>query len=294
MKYLSLLFLVYWTNNNFAQKSIEPIALLGNDEILIDNSITSIVSKKSGKYIFRVISYKTKILIRYEEYSDPGLSLKNGRSTIWSNDGKLFMDGYYLNGLKNGKWIILENNGIYVEGIYKKNKKEGLWSSKKNSQLISEFNYKGDLLHGPFSIFDSIGIETISGVYHKGVVDIDSLKYFVPVIIKEPHLMDCSSLIFENDRDHCTLQKINETISRYARYPNYSKEKGIDGIQEVELKLDEKGKIYAIEILQEISQDITEEIQRVIKLLPEFIPKKINGLPVKSSYILPISFQLKV
>lgn len=45
MKYLSLLFLVYWTNNNFAQKSIEPIALLGNDEILIDNSITSIVSK---------------------------------------------------------------------------------------------------------------------------------------------------------------------------------------------------------------------------------------------------------
>ncbi|NBJ08736.1 MULTISPECIES: energy transducer TonB [Bacteroidales] len=81
------------------------------------------------------------------------------------------------------------------------------------------------------------------------------------------------------------------------KYPKEWDEACISGKVIAKLEIDKNGKVGNVEIIRctipdEFSENVKNEVQRVIKLLPDFIPAQKNGKTVKSYYILPISFKL--
>ena len=86
-------------------------------------------------------------------------------------------------------------------------------------------------------------------------------------------------------------------LSSNLKYPKEWNEACIVGKVIARLNIDKNGKIGDVEIIRcsipdEFSESAINEVQRVIGLLPDFVPALKNGEPVESYFILPISFKL--
>lgn len=81
-------------------------------------------------------------------------------------------------------------------------------------------------------------------------------------------------------------------ISKNIRYPKEAADRRIQGRVMVRFVVDTKGKVGQIEILKSSHIFLNVEAIRLCKLLPNFIPGRVNGKPVNVFYTLPITFQL--
>jgi TonB family protein len=76
------------------------------------------------------------------------------------------------------------------------------------------------------------------------------------------------------------------------QYPQLAIENKIQGKVYVQFVVEEDGSITNIKVLRGIGGGCDEEALRVIKLMPNWIPGKQNGKPVRVLYNLPIKFIL--
>ena len=76
-------------------------------------------------------------------------------------------------------------------------------------------------------------------------------------------------------------------------YPAAAKEKNISGKVNIRFLINTDGSIGNISVLKSINPELDEEAIRVIKLLPVWIPGKLEGTPVKVWYSMPVTFTLK-
>jgi TonB family protein len=76
-------------------------------------------------------------------------------------------------------------------------------------------------------------------------------------------------------------------------YPAVAKEKKLSGKVNLRFAVDVDGTITGISVLKGISPELDAEAIRVIKLLPAFTPAKLEGKPVKTWYMMPVTFTLK-
>lgn len=93
------------------------------------------------------------------------------------------------------------------------------------------------------------------------------------------------------------MDALKEFLMSNLKYPEKWNEAHIDGKVIAQLEIGSNGKIGDVEIIQctipeEYAESAKEEVQRVIRLLPDFIPAHKNGEPVESHLILPIGFKL--
>ena len=93
------------------------------------------------------------------------------------------------------------------------------------------------------------------------------------------------------------ISALMQFILSNLKYPKEWDEACISGKVIAKLEIDKNGKVGNVEIIRctipaDFSESAKNEVQRVIKLLPDFIPAQKNGKTVKSYYILPISFKL--
>lgn len=76
------------------------------------------------------------------------------------------------------------------------------------------------------------------------------------------------------------------------QYPQLAIENKIQGKVYVQFVVEEDGSITDIKVLRGIGGGCDEEALRIIKLMPNWIPGKQNGKPVRVLYNLPIKFNL--
>ncbi len=117
----------------------------------------------------------------------------------------------------------------------------------------------------------------------------------IPVVGSVPD--ESNSLIEQSPEFPGGISALMQFLSSNLRYPKEWDEACISGKVITKLEIDKDGKIDNVEIIRcsipnEFSEGAEREVQRVIKLLPDFIPAQKNGNTVKSYYILPISFKL--
>lgn len=62
----------------------------------------------------------------------------------------------------------------------------------------------------------------------------------------------------------------------------------VDGTILADLIIEKDGSISDVIIAQELHPLFDKEAVRVLKLMPSFIPGKINGMPVRSKYRMPV------
>lgn len=86
--------------------------------------------------------------------------------------------------------------------------------------------------------------------------------------------------------------KMMEFIKANLKYPEFEKNNAIEGTVYVSFVVDQQGKISDIKIARSISKGLDDEVIRIIKLMPNWVPGTKDGKAVKVRYTLPIAFKL--
>lgn len=77
------------------------------------------------------------------------------------------------------------------------------------------------------------------------------------------------------------------------KYPKRAQEEGESGRVVLEFIVDKTGKISEIGFLRKAGFGFDDEAKRVMNMMPDWKPGKINGEPVKARYQIPIIFELE-
>ncbi len=76
------------------------------------------------------------------------------------------------------------------------------------------------------------------------------------------------------------------------KYPSAARNKNIQGKVLYRVIIDKYGKVTEPSIEQGIGGGCDEEVMRVVKMMPDWEPGKVNGEPVKVEMIIPVTFKL--
>ena len=82
-------------------------------------------------------------------------------------------------------------------------------------------------------------------------------------------------------------------ISSNLRYPAQAQREGIQGRVMVQFVVDKDGKVKNTKVLRSLNFEMDEEAQRVIRLMPNWIPGEQKGEKVAVYFVLPITFKLR-
>lgn len=82
-------------------------------------------------------------------------------------------------------------------------------------------------------------------------------------------------------------------LSENVVYPAEAKKDGVEGRVIVEFKITANGSIENARVLRSLHPALDKEALRVVNAMPQWSPGRMNGKPVKVTYMLPITFMKK-
>ncbi|MBK8555235.1 MAG: energy transducer TonB [Lewinellaceae bacterium] len=106
-----------------------------------------------------------------------------------------------------------------------------------------------------------------------------------------PLMAGCEKLR-EQERDACSSEKLMQFLASSLKYPAAAREKKLEGIVAVSFVIDQNGKVVTPKILKSLGEGCDEEVLRVIRAMPSWIPGKKDDKTVSVAYTLPVKFKL--
>jgi len=85
---------------------------------------------------------------------------------------------------------------------------------------------------------------------------------------------------------------MKEWMIKNLVYPEISVENGDEGRVFLKFVVERDGTISSIEVLKSVSRELDNEAKRMLKLMPKWTPGESSGNRVRSSFTLPINFEL--
>ena len=98
--------------------------------------------------------------------------------------------------------------------------------------------------------------------------------------------------VSKSERRNCFQEKMNKHIRKNFRYPEIAQEMGIQGRVYVNFIIAKDGQITNIR-MRGPDKNLEKEAQRIIAKLPNMIPGKQRGRPVRVPFSIPITFRLQ-
>ena len=86
---------------------------------------------------------------------------------------------------------------------------------------------------------------------------------------------------------------ITKWINQKIKYPAEAQKKGIEGKVIIQFVVAKDGSVKEIKVVRGVDEILNAEAVRVIESMPKWKPGKQRGEPVKVSFTVPISFQMK-
>ncbi len=119
--------------------------------------------------------------------------------------------------------------------------------------------------------------------------DLDDVIFVNP--LEFPRFPGCEDLdISQNEKKKCAEEKMNEFIYANLKIPEIAQQIRIEGMAVVSFIVDKEGNIVEPKILRDIGGGFGEECLRVVASMPQWIPGKQYGEPVRVQLNLPIRF----
>ncbi len=81
---------------------------------------------------------------------------------------------------------------------------------------------------------------------------------------------------------------IEKYLVKHLKYPETAKNKGVQGVVGVDFVVNETGEADRVVVTRSVGSGCDEESIKVVKNMPKWIPAKLNGKPVKSSFHLDV------
>ncbi|MBO4966233.1 MAG: energy transducer TonB [Muribaculaceae bacterium] len=88
-------------------------------------------------------------------------------------------------------------------------------------------------------------------------------------------------------------EAMQKFIKENLKYPEMSKEMGIEGVVNVQFTVKADGSIGSIKIVRMIDPDLEQEAIRLVKTMPSWTPATDNGSPVDATATVAIPFTLE-
>lgn len=82
-------------------------------------------------------------------------------------------------------------------------------------------------------------------------------------------------------------------LSSNIRYPEMAMQNGVQGRVIVKFVVEKDGSFSSIEVVKGVDEDLDKEALRVVKKMPKWEPARNNGDPVRSYFVMPITFKLQ-
>lgn len=125
---------------------------------------------------------------------------------------------------------------------------------------------------------------------HRAQIAIDNIVVPEEVVVEEDPII----LAPEEDAEFPGgLEALAHFLANNIKYPTVAKENGITGRVYVSFVIEKDGSIANVTIRRDIGGGCGTEAVRVIKSMPRWKPGKQHGAPVRSSFTLPVNFDLK-
>ncbi len=87
-------------------------------------------------------------------------------------------------------------------------------------------------------------------------------------------------------------REFGKFMAQTIRYPRYAMERNVQGQLIVSFAVNSDGSLSEFKILKSIDRELDEEAVNVLKRSPKWNSAIQNGLPVKASFTMPVSFSL--
>ena len=121
--------------------------------------------------------------------------------------------------------------------------------------------------------------------------DFEDVDVPFAVIEDVPIFPGCEK-VAKSERRNCFQEKMNTHIRKNFRYPEIAQEMGIQGRVYVNFIIAKDGSISNIR-MRGPDKNLEAEAQRIISKLPQMIPGKQRGRPVRVPFSIPITFRLQ-
>lgn len=113
-----------------------------------------------------------------------------------------------------------------------------------------------------------------------------------------PSFAVCDSLIEKDEKSNCFRTTIHQKIGEELQKQRFTIKDSIDEMVTVHFLIDTKGiihleKIESVEMIQKQLPTLDSLLAASVKKLPKIYPAVKRGIPVSTSYTLPIRIQLK-
>jgi len=151
--------------------------------------------------------------------------------------------------------------------------------------------------------FKPHGKKMVRAVAHPQLTYPEKLKNAVaakPVVITEQELIVVHDvdLVYYIPDEKASFpggeKAFDAYIAKNLQYPEEALERGIEGTVWAEVFLDELGNVSKVSFPEaRLGFGLNREAERILKNAPRWNPAKHNGKPVKSKFVIPITYEIK-
>ena len=111
-------------------------------------------------------------------------------------------------------------------------------------------------------------------------------------VIEDVPIFPGCEKVSKSERRNCFQEKMNKHSRKNVRYPEIAQDMGIQGRVYVNFIIAKDGQITNIR-MRGPDKNLEKEAQRIIAKLPNMIPGKQRGRPVRVPFSIPITFRLQ-
>ncbi len=113
------------------------------------------------------------------------------------------------------------------------------------------------------------------------------------VVEEMPRFPGCESEgLSKNERKACAEKAMMTFIGKHLKYPKMAQEMGVEGTVVVKFIIERDGTITSPDILKQPGAGTGKEVLRILKKMPNWIPGRQRGRPVRVIFNLPVKFKL--
>ena len=184
--------------------------------------------------------------------------------------------GVDVNKKPNKKDVIISSKRYFKKRTYLS--KAVLLETNLKTNSVKDVKAKNDLVAQPILVVEKVREKETS-------VSFDSVEQI-------PMFKNCSDTTL--DAFDCFNQEMQKHITENFRYPEKALDRGIEGSLNVSFVIDSYGEIKNVTIIGEnVHKILKKEAERIVGLLPDFVPGKQNNKSIDVLYEFPIVFSLE-
>lgn len=166
----------------------------------------------------------------------------------------------------------------------------GIAKLRMNDRSGACFDWSTSAIHGDANVFQQLNRFCDSLIIYEG----DTVN------TTQPKTIDTIEFVSKTDTGTEVMphfpggeKALLEFIFRNVKYPLKAKANGIEGKVYVTFYIDKNGGVGDPKIAKGIGGGCDEEVIKVVKLMPRWVPGKKGGKPVNVRFNLPVNFTVK-